>query len=495
MNNKEIKRRGPLKRRIFLWLALFTAVIVLLMWAMQSIFLERIYKSIKVREIRSAADRLVDKIDSADLGEEVDETASDSVCVTIVNMDGYGRPVVLFSNHAFEGCVIHAIDTESVFSLYNGAKENGGSQLQRFMYDSSTRRYIGLTGGFFDKSEDRSGDFPESIIYSVVTTDAAGDEIFIMLNTTISPVGGTVRTLNLMLGVVTVVLIGLAAVMAVIISRRISRPIARLTGSARELARGNYDVAFEGGGYREADELADALNYAENELAKTDTLRRELVANVSHDLRTPLTMMIGYSEMMRDIPGENTPENVQVVIDESRRLSALVNDLLDYSKLESGVGSNDPEPFDLTDAVQSTLDRFAKMCEKDGRSIEFFCGDHVRVNADEARITQAVFNLVSNALAHVGEDKRVTVTQEVDAEGGAVRISVADSGEGIPAEKLPLIWDRYYKVDSHHSRASTGSGLGLAIVKKIMEQNGGSCGVASSLGEGSVFWIELPTID
>ena len=483
-----------MKWKIFLWLAVFTGVIILLMWLMQSVFLARIYKSIKIREIESAADRLVAAVNGGvEAGAVVDEIASGGVCVTVVNMTGGARPFIVFRNHTVDGCVIHSIDDESIFYLYTGARDNGGSQLQRFMYDASNRKYIGLTGDFFAKEDNANSNLPESIIYSVITTDGDGEEAFIMLNSTISPVGGTVRTLNAMLGVMTVLLIALALILAFIISRRISRPIVRLTDSARELARGNYDVRFDGASYREAEQLSDALNYAEEELSKTDALRRELIANVSHDLRTPLTMMIGYSEMMRDIPGENTPENAQVVIDESRRLSSLVNDLLDISKLESGVGNNDPLPFDLTEAVGATLDRFGKLCERDGYSIEFFHTGSVRVNADEHRITQAIYNLVANALTHIGSDNRVSVAQTV--RGGCVRISVSDRGEGIPADKLPLIWDRYYKVDRVHKRAAAGSGLGLSIVKKVMEQNGGSCGVASRVGEGSTFWIELPVFE
>ena len=489
MNKQNQRRRAPLKWKIFLWLAVFTGVIILLMWLLQSVFLARIYKSIKIREIESAADRLRLAIAEGDPASTVDEIASGGVCVAVYDVN-YSSPRALFSNHAGSNCVIHSIDASSVMTLWGATIKNGEPLIQRFVYNPENGKYIGISGDFFEKGDDVDPDLPESIIYSDFVPDPDGYLVFILLNSTISPVGGTVRTLNALLGVMTGVLIFLALVMALIISRRISRPIARLTASARELARGNYDVRFEGGSYRESEDLSDALNYAEGELAKTDKLRRELIANVSHDLRTPLTMMIGYSEMMRDIPGENTPENIQVVIDETRRMSSLVNDLLDVSKLESGVGNSEPEPFDLTAAVQATLDNFGKLCERDGYLIEFFHTGSVRVNADEHRITQAVYNLVANALTHIGPDMRVTVTQEV--RDGLVRISVADKGEGIPEDKLALIWERYYKVDKVHRRAAAGSGLGLSIVKKVMEQNGGSCGVASREGEGSVFWIELP---
>ena len=288
----------------------------------------------------------------------------------------------------------------------------------------------------------------------------------------------------------TVLLLIIAAVVAFFVSRWIARPITSLTASAREFARGNYNVEFKEGGYQEISELSAALNHAESELAKTDRLRRELIANVSHDLRTPLTMIIGYGEVMKDIPGENTPENAQVIIDETKRLSSLVNDMLDISKLESGVGGNEPAPFNVTEAVEASLTRFSKLCEHDGYIIDYIRSGDAYVMADEHRITQAVYNLVSNAITHTGQDKRVIVEQT--AADGRVRISVSDSGEGVPADKLPLIWERYYKLDRVHKRAAEGSGLGLSIVRTIMDLNGGSYGVRSVEGKGSTFWIELP---
>lgn len=123
----------------------------------------------------------------------------------------------------------------------------------------------------------------------------------------------------------------LALIFAAIMSKKVSKPIIKINESAKELAKGNVAVHFDGEGYREITELNDTLNYAAEELSKVENLRRELIANVSHDLRTPLTMITGYAEVMRDIPGENTPENVQIIIDEANRLTSLVNDMLDIS--------------------------------------------------------------------------------------------------------------------------------------------------------------------
>jgi len=261
------------------------------------------------------------------------------------------------------------------------------------------------------------------------------------------------------------------------------------------LAAGHYDVVFRGGSCRETAELADTLNYAASELAKVDSLRRELIANTSHDLRTPLTMIAGYAEVMRDLPGENTPENAQVIVDEAQRLTSLVNDMLDISKLEAGTPVVNAETFCLTVALREGLGRYSRLCTREGYRIAFEADRDVMVYTDRSKFLQAFYNLVNNAMTYTGEDKTVTVFQTVyqDEMGNPwVRVAVRDTGEGIPEDKLALIWDRYYKIDAAHKRSAQGSGLGLSIVNKIMTLLGGRCGVASTVGQGSTFWIEIP---
>ncbi len=271
------------------------------------------------------------------------------------------------------------------------------------------------------------------------------------------------------------------------ISRRIAKPITEINESAKRLGEGDYSVRFGGRGSREVGELADTLNFAAEELSKTDGLRRELLANVSHDLRTPLTMIKGYAEVMRDLPGENTPENVQIIIDEAGRLNDLVNDLLDLSRLQAGVLEISRERFDLTGSIKEILTRYDKLADF---SFPFEPEENIYVMADKLKISQVVYNLVNNAVNYAGADKTVALTQEVI--GNDVRISVTDTGEGIPQDKLRDIWDRYYKVDQEHRRAQVGTGLGLSIVKNVLDLHGGSYGVISELGKGSTFWFQLP---
>jgi signal transduction histidine kinase len=193
----------------------------------------------------------------------------------------------------------------------------------------------------------------------------------------------------------------------------------------------------------------------------------------------------------RDIPGENSPENVQVIIDEATRLSLLVNDLLDISRLQAGTEKIKCEEYNLTRSIRDIISRFDKLKENDGYNITFETDGDITVNADEARIAQAVYNLIGNAINYTGEDKSVRVVQKIY--DGKVRIEITDSGEGIAKEELPYIWDRYYKVDKTHKRAEAGTGLGLSIVKTVFESHGAVYGVDSTVGEGSTFWFELDT--
>ncbi|MBQ1334680.1 MAG: two-component sensor histidine kinase, partial [Clostridia bacterium] len=222
---------------------------------------------------------------------------------------------------------------------------------------------------------------------------------------------------------------------------------------------------------------------------KVESLRRELIANVSHDLRTPLTLITGYGEMMRDIPGENTAENIQIIIDEASHLTELVNDVLDISRLQSGEQVFNIERFSLTEMIEEILTRYNRLVSRDGYTIDFERSENVFIDADETRMAQVIYNLMNNAVNYTGADRRVRISQKV--RGDRVRVEVTDTGAGIAEKDLPYIWDRYYKVDKTHKRGHIGTGLGLSIVKHIFEQHKARYGVESELGKGSTFWFEL----
>ncbi len=476
-----------IKWRLFIYISLFAAIMLVLLWFFQVVFLQSFYKAIKVNNIKYIAGNIIKNIDSEDLQSYTRTQAQKGdVSIILTDMDG----VSLFNEEMGPNNIIRRLSEQGLKSLIEEAKSGNGSYYERFN-----------ESGITNEQQIRD-DFPgfapmpkrgrmDSIVYAALATQKDGTQVAVILNANISPVDATVQTIRIQLIFVTVIMLILALFLAFYISKKISKPIIQINASAKELGKGNYDVNFNGKGYQEIAELGSTLNYAAGELSKTDNLRKELIANISHDLRTPLTMITGYAEVMRDLPGENSKENVQIIIDEATRLTTLVNDVLNISKLQSGTEKINVCVFDLTAGIQDILKRYAKLTEQDGYNIKFIHNDQVTVKADELKISQVIYNLVNNAITYTGKDKSVIVNQTVNE--NIVRIEVIDTGDGIAPDQLKDIWDRYYKADKKHKRAQIGTGLGLSIVKSILVQHNSRFGVNSTLGQGSIFWFELPT--
>ncbi len=481
--NKEARQEGRINInsryvsgiswRLFGSLIAFVVLILAVIWIFQIVLLNRFYENSKLEELRKS-DKLITELinDTTVLQEQIDILSVDTdTCIRVFRIDG-DKLLEIASSDVNKNCTLHNADRD-LTKFYINAVRHGGS--------------------FSHTQRDKYGEGSAlSTVMVTVRSDKDGHTYAIMQDSQLMPLDATVNTLQRQFGWIMCILIMGALIMALALSRMICLPMQRMSQSAKRLAKGDYNAHFEGGGYREAEELADALNYAASELQKNDNLQKELVANISHDLRTPLTMIKGYGEVMRDIPDENTPENVQVIIDETERLTELVNDMLDLSKIRAGTRKPEIEVFELTETVAAVLLRYEKFTEQQAYVIDFVREESVCVKADRTMILQVVYNLVNNALNYTGEDKTVIITQTVNE--GRVRISVTDTGVGIAEEDLPYIWDRYYKVDKVHKRAVVGTGLGLSIVKGILESHGARYGVDSKVGEGSTFWFELGVI-
>lgn len=480
LNLLQCVRYGSIKWKIFACFAAFTLVILVLLWLFQVFMLDFFYRTIKVNEIQSSAQNIAQHIEDQDIETRLEGIAQNNQICIIVS-DSLGNQI--YSEDALSRCKIHWLSRWDLAVIFAGTIQRGGTYFEQFE-DSSYN--IEISGEHAVKDSD----VPEAMIYAEIVTLSTGQNLLVLLNSTLSPVDSTVQTLRFQLTCVTIIMLILALLLALFLSKKISKPIVQINKAAKNLAKGDYGVRFQTEGYREIRELAETLNYAAHELGKVEKLQRDLVANISHDLRTPLTMIAGYSEVMRDIPGENTPENIQIIIDEATRLTSLVNDVLDLSKLQSGTLELSPEKFNLTKSVEEILQRYVKLTDY---HISFSAQEEVIVNADKLKISQVVYNLINNALTYTGEDKCVMVEQILDA--GKVRILVKDTGEGIPEDKLQDIWERYYKVDKAHKRAQIGTGLGLSIVKTILDLHGGAYGVESVEGVGSTFWFELDVVN
>ena len=291
---------------------------------------------------------------------------------------------------------------------------------------------------------------------------------------------------------VTIAVLALGIIISFITSKWLAAPLAQMSKDAKRLGKGDFDVRFEGSGYSEVSELAETLNDAAAELKKTDSLRKDLMANVSHDLRTPLTMIKSYAEMIRDISGENREkreEHLGVIIEETDRLSKLVNEILLLSRVQSGSEEFDEKPFDIQHAAAEIVQTFRVM-ESEGYSIEYSPLDEdISVIGDEAKIKQVISNLLSNAVKYSEENKKIQVYFE--KEDGYVKLCVKDHGIGIAEDQLDMIWGRYERASQRGARSKDGSGLGLSICSEILKRSHAEYGVESVLGEGSTFWFRM----
>lgn len=458
-----------IKWKIYLYLLGFCFLLLSILWLFQIVLLDGFYKVIKINEIQRESQVIAGYIVEGDWEALMDIVSHRGDLYVEVWSPRKGA--TLQAGNYIEGVKIQMTLGEKE-ALMLEADAAGGQLIHR--YHSS------------EALGNRSG---ECILYARMM-EQGGEPVILMVSSNVTPVNATVDTLRVQLFVISCVMLVLSAVLAFLIANRVSSPIEKLNSAAKNLGKGNYRVELRKSGYQEIMELANTLDEASKELAKTDKLRQELIANVSHDLRTPLTLITGYGEMMRDLPGENTPENLQLVIDECKRLTSLVNDLLDLSKLQSGAKKLEIRTFNITQELRQIIERFSKLSEQEGCTVTFTSDEDVFVQADVTRVNQVVYNFLINALTHAGRDRSVRVSQIV--EGRRVTVQVADTGEGISEEDLPHIWDRYYKVDKVHKRSAAGSGLGLSIVKSILEQHPGvDYGVNSQVGRGSVFWFSL----
>ncbi len=467
----------PLRLKVWMHFVMFTILVFVLMWIFQIFFLESFYEKMKTNSVAENAVEIVNAYNSeykkgnkSEFVEKYTEIAIENdVCVEV--LDRYGRSI--YSKDVLGDCLLHGKEN-STYKFLNEIRRTGLSEALYKVSNPSSHNNM--------------------LIYICVLGNTNNPEGYLLINSELVPVNSTVSIIKRQLIIITVILILIAAVISVFLANRISKPIDRITKSAENLAKGDFNTYFDGTGYLEAQKLADTLTYAEKELSRVDTMQRDLMANVSHDLRTPLTMLKAYAEMIRDLSGDNPVkrnEHLEIIINETDRLSAMVNDILDLSKLQSGKQKLNPSEFEINSKLTEIIGRFKGISEKMGYHIHFTPDTEKIVYCDVVKIEQVIYNLINNAINYTGADKQVYVRQINKPDG--VVIEVEDTGDGIEEDKIKLIFDKYYRSENH-KREVIGTGLGLSIVKEVLKLHGYDYGVRSTIGKGSIFWFKINNI-
>lgn len=460
---KNKTQKKSISSSILIYFIIFSISLLLFLWIFQILFLNTFYKISRTKSLNLALNTLSRNYDKEDYRALFDEISiNNDICIEIVENN-----IIEYSSRS--------VDRKCMTRSNIGLLE---FQTNFIRNDESLKKAEIINPNYNNKT--------------LVVGKKLDNSTYLFVNTSLVPLDDSIKMLKSQFIYIAVIILSMATIISYFISKRLSIPIIRINDKAKKMGQKDYSVKFDDKtNILEFDELGTTLNEATRELAKTDELRRELMANVSHDLKTPLTLIRAYAEAARDIDAnkiEKRNEDLNVIVGETERLTLLVNDILELSKLESNVINIEYEEFDLKKLINTIISKF-DILKKDGFKFVINSDDNIIINSDRRKLEQVIYNLVNNAINYTGDDKLVTIN--VIKKDSVIRVEIVDTGDGIDEENIKLIWDKYYKVDKQHKRNKYGTGLGLSIVKSTLISLGYNYGVDSKLKEGTTFYFEI----
>jgi len=467
--------------KLWLYFILFSLFIFLALWLLQTVFLQSSYNQMAISRIEKCAERIVKNSGSSRIDDIIDDTAyENSLLIYVVGED---NNVLYSADEHINGRYRRRQPPERNNSTVEKPKPKGGYRSLTDSYDEFLERL-----GTAERAGYITEDGDTYICGARLRYE--GKDAVLYISKSLGSVEGTIDIIRRQLILVTVISLILGFILAYFISRRFSEPIREITEQARHMGDASYSAEHKSGFCAETDELSLTLSEKSQSLIRAENSRREFFANISHDLRTPLTMIKGYAEMVRDLSWEDKESreaDLDVIIKESDRLTGLVNELLDYSSMQSGAVSYDMQKNDLGALALAVTERFSGTSPV---GVETDIDNEAFAVCDSQAISRVLYNLIDNALTHSGNAERIIVSVRKD-EGG-VTVSVTDFGEGIDAADLPHIWDRYF-TRKQQQRNKAGSGLGLAVSREILTAHDALFGAESSEKSGTRFWFRLKT--
>ncbi|MCI6764304.1 HAMP domain-containing histidine kinase [bacterium] len=451
-------KKNSLGVKTFSYLITFSIAILLLLYMFQIVFLKIFYERYQINNLKSVANRIITSPETVSFEQLAYEN---EMCIQI-----YNDNKVTSYNVLNKDCLLNSND-KSVIKVKNK------------ILTSSKNSIIRVINPKYDS---------KSIIYGIHYSD----DIYILLNTKLEDVNSTTYILRGQLIYITLIMIILSGIVSYFVGKMINKPILNITNKAKLMANGNYEQDTNKYDIAEIDELNQVLNYARSEIKNTDELRRDLMANVSHDLKTPLTMIKAYAEMARDINNENEDkrkDNLNVIIDETDRLNVLVNDILELSRMQNSSDELNIESYDLIEELNQILKRYEIIKETENYKFITNIPEKAMVKADKKKINQVMYNLINNAINYTGDD--LTIKINITDCKKRYLVEIIDTGKGISEEDLKFIWSKYYKNEKNHKRNIVGTGLGLSIVETILIKHKFEYGVKSKKNKGSNFYFYI----
>lgn len=461
MKQKKLNRNS-LINKIWIYLIIFSSLIISFLWIFQVLFLDTYYEYVKTKEVKEVANKIIKNYNEENFKELLDNYSfKENMCIEII----YKNIEIYSSNNLNRGCI--GVNPKNINVINDKINFQNSNQINKlFKYTNK--------------------EFNNKIVmYGIKLSN----NLYVYINSPVEILSSTTNILSRQLIYVTILVIILSLIISYFISKIISKPIVKINEQAKKMADGDYKTKFEiEENIEELNELVFTLNETKEKLEKTDEIRRELLANISHDLKTPLTMIKAYAEMIKDISyndEEKTYEHLDTIISETDRLNLLVNDILDLSKMQSNTEELNIEKININQLIQNIIKRF----EYDKKINIIYDGIDAFIYIDKKKIEQVMYNLISNAINYVGNDNQIII--KLSKNKTKYKIEVIDHGKGINENDIKHIWDKYYKIDRTHNRNNIGTGLGLSIVKNILEKHNFDYGVISNKNKGTTFYFEI----
>ena len=453
--------KNKLATKIFMYLAIFSLFILIFLFFFQVIFIDTFYEWTKTKTIKNLSKDILVTENDTSLYDKLDKVSyKENVCIELTNSNG-----------------------DNLYSSYgNNCRLRSRTIKRNFINSNKESKTYNLVNNFTKEK-------------SIMSATKLSNNLYIFISTSLIPLDSTINIIEQQLIVVSIVVLLLSIVVAYFISKRLSLPITKISKAAKLISKGKLKTKFETtSDIKELVDLTNALNDMKDELSKTEELQKDLMANVSHDLKTPLTMIKAYAELILDIninDKEKCKNNLTIIIEEVNRLNNLVNDILTLTKVENDLDRLDISSFDLIKLIEKIVKQHNIYVIKDGYSIEFIHNNikELVIDADKKKIEQVIYNLLNNALNYTGEDKKVIIKVEDDDKN--YTIMVIDSGKGIDKKEIDHIFDRYYRSKKNHKRYVYGTGLGLSIVKNILLLHNYEYGVTSKKNKGTTFYFKI----
>ena len=465
-----MKKKYSLRFQLLIYMLVFVIAILGFIYLFQTTFLDTFYKRNKISTLVSLTNSVSEYIGDDNMENILEQAGmSNEVCIRVVSNN---------EQYNYTGaCTLRNLDNMTINRIASETIQNNNEKL----FDS------------FKYQSHFSNNRAENVYIYAKMIKVNNEDVMILASSGITPLNVTISTIKSQYLIIVLVVVVMAIVLTLIISRFIIKPIKQINEESKNLSIGKYQENSIITNTKEYDELNITLAKANEDILKADKAEKELIGNVSHDLRTPLTMIVGYGEMIRDFKEENNEENINVIISEAKRLSSLVDDLVDISKAQFGKIDLVKEDVSLNSLLESVYHQYDKYCESKNIELKLNITDDIKINCDEKRIKQVLYNFINNSLNYNNKDNQFI---EIGYEklNDKYRVYVYDNGEGIKQEDLNNIWDRYYKVDKQHVRSQLGSGIGLSLSRQLLIMHNFEYGVLSKYGEYSKFYFDVQAL-